>query len=126
MRLLLRNIAIVAHDLAAAALAWMLAYWLRFNFDIPDYYLNGMLNNLAWVVPLHAGVFVALAVHRGMWRYVSVKDLLRIVMAVALVAALVGAGVFMLQLGDVPRSVLILQPLLLVMAMGGTRFAYRA
>ena len=105
MRLLLRNIAIVAHDLAAAALAWMLAYWLRFNFDIPDYYLNGMLNNLAWVVPLHAGVFVALAVHRGMWRYVSVKDLLRIVMAVALVAALVGAGVFMLQLGDVPRCV---------------------
>ncbi len=126
MRLMFRNIAIVAHDLAAAALAWTLAYWLRFNFDIPDFYFLGMVHNLAWVVPLHAGVFVALAVHQGMWRYVSVKDLQRIVLAVALAAALVGAGVFMLQLGDVPRSVLILQPLLLVMAMGGTRFAYRA
>ena len=126
MRLMFRNIAIVAHDLAAAALAWSLAYWLRFNFDIPEFYFLGMVHNLAWVVPLHAGVFVALAVHRGMWRYVSVKDLQRIVLAVALAAALVGAGVFMLQLGDVPRSVLILQPLLLVMAMGGTRFAYRA
>jgi FlaA1/EpsC-like NDP-sugar epimerase len=61
-----------------------------------------------------------------MWRYVGVKDLQRIVLAVALAAALVGACVFMFQLGDVPRSVLILQPLLLIMAMGGTRFAYRA
>jgi FlaA1/EpsC-like NDP-sugar epimerase len=39
---------------------------------------------------------------------------------------LVGACVFMFQLRDVPRSVLILQPLLLIMAMGGTRFLYRA
>jgi FlaA1/EpsC-like NDP-sugar epimerase len=126
MKLLIRNLAIFAHDMAAAALAWMLAYWLRFNFDIPDQYFSGMVSALAWVVPLHAAVFVALGVHRGLWRYVSVKDLQRIVLAVALAAALVGAGVFMLQLRDVPRSVLILQPLLLIMAMGGMRFAYRA
>ena len=126
MKLLIRNLAIFAHDMAAAALAWMLAYWLRFNFDIPDQYFSGMVSALAWVVPLHAAVFVALGVHRGLWRYVSVKDLQRIVLAVALAAALVGGGVFMLQLHDVPRSVLILQPLLLIMAMGGMRFAYRA
>jgi len=126
MKLLIRNLAIFAHDMAAAALAWMLAYWLRFNFDIPDQYFSGMVSALAWVVPLHAAVFAALGVHRGLWRYVSVKDLQRIVLAVALAAALVGAGVFMLQLRDVPRSVLILQPLLLIMAMGGMRFAYRA
>ncbi len=126
MRLFLRNVVIVAYDLAAAALAWVLAYWLRFNLDIPSSYFHGMLSGLAWVAPLHAGVFLSLGVFRGMWRYVSVKDLQRIVLAVVLAAALVGAGVFMFQLADVPRSVLILQPLLLVMAMGGARFAYRA
>jgi len=126
MKMLLRNVVIVAYDLAAAALAWVLAYWLRFNLDLPDQYLRGMLSGLAWVVPLHAAVFLFLGVYRGMWRYVSVKDLQRIVLAVALAAALVGAGVFMFQLGDVPRSVLILQPILLIMAMGGARFAYRA
>ena len=121
-----RNAVVLAHDLSAVALTWMLAYWLRFNLDIPAPYLRGMLVGLAWVVPLHAAVFLALAMHRGMWRYVGVKDLQRIVLAVALAAALTAAGVFMFQLGEVPRSVLILQPLLLVMAMGGTRFAYRA
>lgn len=126
MKLLFRNTAIVAHDLSAAVLAWMLAYWLRFNLDIPGFYFRGMLHGLAWVIPLHAAVFLWMGLHRGMWRYVGVKDLQRIVLAVALAAALVGAGVFMLQVGDVPRSVLILQPLLLIMAMGGTRFAYRA
>jgi len=126
MKLLVRNAVILTHDIAAAALAWMLAYWLRFNFDIPEQYFLSMTSGLTWVMPLYAAVFAVLGVHRGMWRYVSVKDLQRIVLAVALAAALVGAGVFMLQLRDVPRSVLILQPLLLIMAMGGTRFAYRA
>jgi FlaA1/EpsC-like NDP-sugar epimerase len=126
MKLLFRNTAIAAHDLGAAVLAWMLAYWLRFNLDIPEFYFRGMLHGLAWVIPLHAAVFLGMGLHRGMWRYVGVKDLQRIVLAVALAAVLVGAGVFMLQVGDVPRSVLILQPLLLIMAMGGTRFAYRA
>jgi len=126
MKMLFRNVVIVAHDLIAVALSWMLAYWLRFNLDLPEPYYHGMLSGLMWVVPLHASVFLVLGVHRGMWRYVSVKDLQRIVLGVVLAAALVGASVFMFQLGDVPRSVLILQPLLLIMTMGGTRFGYRA
>jgi len=125
MKMLFRNIVIVAHDLAAVALAWMLAYWLRFNLDMPDPYYQGMVSGLPWVVMLHAVAFLSLGVYRGMWRYVSVKDLQRIVLAVVLAASLVGASVFMFQLGDVPRSVLILQPLLLIMAMDGTRFGYR-
>ena len=126
MKMLLRNSAIVAHDLVAAALAWALAYWLRFNLDIPSPYLHGMMLSLVWVVPLHGAIILFLGVYRGMWRYVSVKDLQRIVLAVALAAALATAVVFMFQLGEVPRSVLILQPVLLIVAMGGARFAYRA
>ena len=126
MRLPVRNAVILAHDMAAAALAWVLAYWLRFNLDIPSPYLHGMMLSLVWVVPLHGAIILFLGVYRGMWRYVSVKDLQRIVLAVALAAALATAVVFMFQLGEVPRSVLILQPVLLIVAMGGARFAYRA
>ena len=126
MRLYLRHLAIVCLDLSAAAMAWLLAYWLRFNLDIPQAYLRGMFDGLLWVLPAHGAVFVAFGAYRGMWRYVGVKDLQRIVLTVGLAAALVGACVFMFQLRDVPRSVLILQPMLLIMAMGGTRFLYRA
>lgn len=126
MRLLFRHIAIVAIDLAAAAMAWVFAYWLRFNLDIPESFHHGMLVGLLWVIPVYCAVFLSLGVYRGMWRYVGIRDLQRILMAVALAAALVGTCVFMFQLRDVPRSVLVLQPMLLIMMLGGTRFAYRA
>ena len=86
MSVLARHAAVLAHDLAAAAAAWAIAYWLRFNLDIPAPYFRGMLAGLAWVLPAHAAVFLSLGVYRGMWRYVSVKDLQRIVLAVALAA----------------------------------------
>jgi hypothetical protein len=126
MRLYLRHLAIVCLDLSAAAMAWLLAYWLRFNLDIPQAYLRGMFDGLLWVLPAHGAVFVAFGAYRGMWRYVGVKDLQRIVLTVGLAAALVGACVFMFQLRDVPRSVLLLHPILLMLAMGGNRFLYRA
>ena len=122
----LRNGVIVAHDLVAVAVTWFLAYWLRFNLDIPEPFFLGMLSGLIWVVPVHAAVFISFGLHRGMWRYVSIKDLQLIMAAAVMAAVLVGAGVFMLRAEHVPRSVLIMQPVLLVMAMGGARFAYRA
>ena len=35
-----RRLAVFVHDLLAAALAWMAAFWLRFNLDIPAEYRN--------------------------------------------------------------------------------------
>ena len=120
-----RHLIILFYDLVATAAAWVSAYWLRFNLDIPDVYQRGMWASLFWVLPVHCAVLIRLEIYRGIWRYVSVNDLRRIATAVSLAAVLVGAGVFMFQLGDVPRSVLILQPILLIMAMGGARLAYR-
>ncbi len=53
-------------------------------------------------------------------------DLRRIILAVGLGALAVAAAVLMLSLSEVPRSVMLLHPLLLVLSMGGSRFAYRA
>ncbi|TXG93447.1 MAG: polysaccharide biosynthesis protein, partial [Rhodocyclaceae bacterium] len=64
--------------------------------------------------------------YRGIWRYASLMDLRRIILAVGFASMLVAAAVYMLAIPDVPRSVLVLHPLLLVLSMGGSRFAYRA
>ena len=55
-----RSALVLAHDTIAAAAAWYLAYWLRFNFDIPDSYTHSWLVSLAFVVPLQTAVFLAL------------------------------------------------------------------
>ncbi|MCA3073732.1 MAG: polysaccharide biosynthesis protein [Rhodocyclaceae bacterium] len=122
----LRTALAIVHDVVAAGVAWCAAFWLRFNLEIPEPFFSAMLTSLAWVVPLQAAVFWMSGLYRGIWRYASVPDVLRIVFAV-LVAAMAVAMVLTLQgkSTGVPRSVLILDPLLLAMAMGGSRILYR-
>jgi FlaA1/EpsC-like NDP-sugar epimerase len=113
------------HDVAACAAAWLCAYWLRFTPEVPDHYLQQALMTLLWVVPVHAALFLGFGLYRGMWRYASLPDLRRILMAVGTAAIAIPTLMFMLQIA-VPRSVLIVTPILLMLVMGGSRIAYRA
>ena len=115
-----------AHDVCAAALAWVALYWLRFNLDINGPYFADMAWTLAWILPLQAGIFLALGLYRGLWRFASIVDLQRIVLAAALGAFIVPLVLVMLRLQTVvPRSILILYPVVLIFLMAGSRFAYR-
>ena len=116
----------VTHDLAAVVACWFLAYWLRFNLGLPDFYLSGAIRVLVLVLFIHAPMYWLFGLYRGIWRYASLMDLRRIILAVGLAGLLVAVVVYMLSLPLVPRSVLVLHPILLVLSMGGSRFAYRA
>jgi FlaA1/EpsC-like NDP-sugar epimerase len=69
--------------------------------------------------------FWSFGLYRGVWRFASLPDLRRILTAVGVAAIAVPTALIMLRL-PVPRSVLIMNPLLLVMLMGGSRLAFRA
>lgn len=114
-----------AHDVAAVVAAWWLAYQLRFNFAIPEAYVSILWQSLLWVTPLQAGILWRIGLYRGVWRFASLPDLKRILIAVGLCALAVPVALYMFHLVT-PRSVLVLDPLLLVLLMGGSRFAYRA
>ncbi len=114
------------HDFVAAALAWWFAYLLRFNFDLPEGFRTELLQTIIWVVPLQVSVFWGFSLYRGVWRYASVADLRRILFAVIAAIALIPMvlGLFRVQ-AVVPRSVLVVDPLLLLLMMGGSRLLYR-
>jgi len=115
-----------AHDVAAAAIAWLGLYWLRFNLDLHQPQLTDMWRTLAWVLPLQATIFLAFGLYRGLWRFASLPDLQRIVLAAALGAVAIPLVLVMLRLtAVVPRSVLILYPLVVTFFMAGSRFTYR-
>jgi FlaA1/EpsC-like NDP-sugar epimerase len=117
----------LAHDVLAAAIAWYAAYLFRFNFDLPLDHQSLMLQALWVVLPLQAIAFVSFGLYRGTWRFASVPDLKRILLTVAFAAVVLVAMLFMLSTSlRVPRSVLILDPILLLLMMGGSRFAFRA
>ena len=114
------------HDGVAAALAWSLAYLLRFNFDLPPNFAAELQQTIYWVVFLQLLIFWRFNLYRGIWRYASTADLRRIFLAVLSAAAAIPLMFLMLRLNLViPRSVMIMNPLLLILMMGGSRFAYR-
>jgi FlaA1/EpsC-like NDP-sugar epimerase len=114
------------HDVCVAALAWTGLYWLRFNLDLHEPQLTDMWHTLAWILPLQAAIFLAFGLYRGLWRFASLPDLQRIVLAAGLGAVAIPLVLVMLRLtAVVPRSVLILYPLVLIVLMAGSRFAYR-
>ncbi len=123
----IRNWMALGHDVAAAMIAWYLAYWLRFNTDIPQYNVPNMLGTMLWVVPLQALIFFGSGMYRGMWRYASVPDLQRIALAVALSTLAIALVLLLLppQQPPVPRSVMLLDPILLILILGGSRLGYR-
>ena len=121
----IRTILAVIHDLTAVAAAWLLSYSLRFNLELPAPYDEQALESVLWVVPLYAALFLVSGLYRGIWRFASLPDLQRIIVSVGVGALMLPALLFMLQVA-VPRSVLVMNPLLLVMIMGGSRLAYRA
>src|SRR6188508_1557449 len=114
------------HDACMAAIAWVGIYWLRFNLDLREPFATDMLFTLAWILPLQAAIFLALGLYRGLWRFASLLDLQRIVVAAGLGAILIPLVLVMLKLqAVVPRSVLFFYPIVLIFLMAGSRFAFR-
>jgi FlaA1/EpsC-like NDP-sugar epimerase len=123
----MRSMLAFSHDILAVGLAWCFSFFLRFNFDIPQEHMILMLSALWIVIPLYSFSFVVFSLYRGTWRFASLPELKRIFLTVIITSISVTALLFMLRLEvPVPRSILILDPLILIFIMGGSRFIYRA
>jgi len=118
---------IFLHDLAWVPVAWMGAYWLRFNLDaIPDIYFDKALVLLPLVIVVQGVSFWVFGLYRGIWRFASMPDLMRIIKAVVSGALVSLFIVFLFTRGqDIPRSVFPLYALILLIVTSGPRFIYR-
>jgi FlaA1/EpsC-like NDP-sugar epimerase len=116
-----------AHDMTMTPLAWLVAYWLRFNLGaIPEPYFTQAWVGLLVIIPLQALVLWYFGLYRGVWRFASMPDLMRILKAVAVGVVLSMTMLFVVtRLHGVPRSVPLLFALLLVVMLSGPRFVYR-
>ena len=115
------------HDLTAAGLAWLAAFSLRFNFDIPAEFESVMWSTVGWVMALNALFFWRFGLYRGLWRYASIHDL-RLILGAVAASALAFPVILVLAQPSIvmPRSVLVLFPILLLSLMTGSRLLYRA
>lgn len=113
-------------DLLAVVVAWVGAFMLRFNLNIPAGFYDEVWWGLATLLPVQLVACRWAGLYRGMWSFASIPDLRRVLKAaaVSLVAAVLFSfltrGIFL-----IPRSIVIMYPILLVLIMAGGRVAWR-
>jgi FlaA1/EpsC-like NDP-sugar epimerase len=117
----------VGADAVLIAVAWLLAFQLRFDFNVPPTFETGLVETTILVVAIKLAVFVAFGFYNRWWRYVSTKDMWRAALGV-LVASVVAA--LAVYFGDpferrLPRGVVLMDFVLLLGLVAGTRLAAR-
>ena len=104
-----------------------IAFFLRFEGSIPAYYQGRMLHGLPLVALAYGLGLWAFGIQRGLWRYVGLHDLTRILWA-SITSTIVLYVLLNAVLGwsDYPRSVIILTGLLAAGFLAGIRLTVRA
>ncbi len=118
----------LAVDAGLAAAAWYLAFRLRFDPEIPPYYHTLLVRTIGIVVAIQLVVFVLFGFYNRWWRYVSTRDMwgaARGATVACLVSSLVVYFASPVQQIRLPRSVAIMDWLLLLAFVAGARMLAR-
>jgi FlaA1/EpsC-like NDP-sugar epimerase len=122
-----RRLGQVAIDACLVALAYYLAYVLRFDQGVPNPYDELLVDTIALVVVIKLSLFAAFGLYSKLWRFVDQADFESIFKAVLVSSfALIGLS-FLFTPSDVdpPRGVVALDFLLTLALIGGARFLVR-
>lgn len=118
-------------DILFLGLTPTLALLLRLDrLTVPEIYVNGLLIYTALAVVSRLITFHALNLYRRFWRYATVDDMLQIVTAVLLSSIFIVSAFAILRAIfpasiSLPRSLYLIDPLLVTLFVGGSRFAMR-
>lgn len=121
-----RSLLVIGGDLLLIAVAYFGAYFIRMNFRFTDPEGIAVLKAFPFVLVVRSACFYWYGLYRGVWKYTSTPDVLRIVKAVTTGSAIiVTLLVLFYRFVSFPRSLFVIEYVLLIIALGGTRFASR-
>src|SRR5882672_431612 len=110
-----RRVFLVLLQLGIVALSNYLAFWIRFDSDIPDNYSQIWSDTLLWLLVVRGFTFLPFRLYEGFWRYTGFWDLRNILLAVFLSTiffAFTSTNLF--DQPGYPRSIFIIDSLLLL------------
>ena len=117
---------ILGADLLFFAASLILSYGLRFSFSIPAWIWRDIFLLLPFLLPVKAIVFFLMGVYRGMWRYASIPDAIRLAKASLLATLTVMTGLTIAHsFRGYPRSVFVADCIFTLFFCGGFRIAIR-
>ncbi|MDD2900795.1 MAG: nucleoside-diphosphate sugar epimerase/dehydratase, partial [Desulfuromonadaceae bacterium] len=121
-----RRLAVFLSDLVMIVVALCLAFLLRFDFTIPLQFRELFWQCLLTVMIVKPLLFIVTGFYNNMWRYASVQDAVEILKGVTLSSALTAFTVsFLRHFTPIPRSILILDWILLFALLAASRLLWR-
>lgn len=120
-----RLLTVIIHVIIAAV-ANYLAFYIRFESVIPHNIVELFLSYLLYMLLIRAGVYIAMGLHKGLWRYASIRDLVDIIKA-----ATIGTLIFLIIVRYIfdeiayPRSIYVFDWMLMIFITGGSRLLVR-
>ncbi|MBU0633724.1 MAG: polysaccharide biosynthesis protein [Candidatus Omnitrophica bacterium] len=121
-----RRALILATNLLLIFLSYYAAFMLRFDLNLPDIYFKIFLRTLPFLILVKLLVFYYFGLFRGIWKYVSMYDLVQIIKAnlVAAVGFVIGNH-FIYGTYIVPRFIFVNDFIICTFLIGGIRFLSR-
>ena len=117
---------VILGNLCLVSVSNIFAFWLRFDGDLTPEVLDIWMNSIFVVIGVRLLFIWWNGLNEGMWRYAGVNDACRILKAVAgssvalylVIHGLMGRAAY-------PRSVFVIDALLLLLMLGGVRMTRR-
>ncbi len=121
-----RRITVFALDLILISLALSSAFLIRFDFAIPTVELGLLMDSLMVVLVVKPLVFITIGFYNSLWRYASLQDGIEIFKGVTFSSILAVAAIFFLrQFAPLPRSIFVLDWIMLFAMITASRLIWR-
>ena len=75
MRLSKHTLGVLAVDLVLAIVAWQIAFWLRFNLEVPPEFAHMAWTTAPIALALYGLTLAVLRVPRQVWRFTGLHEL---------------------------------------------------
>ena len=121
-----RRFIIVSSQLILVALAYFLAFFLQYQFNVDHDKRLLFLQTLPLIILIKAVAFYYSDLYQGWWRYVGMHDLIDIFKACLVASMVFGLLVWMIFGYTFAKSILVLDFIISVFLIGGIRFSIRA
>lgn len=121
-----RRLALFAFDLILGCISFYIAYYLRYEGEIPPKSEAIIFNLIPLILVSRAVAYFYFGFYTRFWKYSSLDDLIQIFKAVISGTFLILFTTFLYNRSFlIPRSILIIDIILLIMMLGGSRLFWR-
>lgn len=121
-----RRLVVTFIHLFETVLANYLAFLLRFEFMVLPRYFKVFVYFLPFLILIRLGLYLQFRLHKNLWRYSSINDLVKIIISTTLGSIIFFIVVVLIaQETKYPRSIFAIDWLLLITLSGGSRLFIR-